>query len=99
MKNLKTFFTVTALATVLATSSFAAEEKYFIEPSHTAVVWTASHFGFSNSSGKFTDISGEIIFDEKNPAKSSVNVTIKTASVVTGLAKFDEHLRSKDFFD
>ncbi len=82
-----------------AKTSFAEAVKYQIEPNHTSAVWFASHFGFSNQSGKFSDVSGEIVFDEAKPANSSVDVTIKIASLVTGLAKFDQHLKSADFFD
>jgi polyisoprenoid-binding protein YceI len=62
-------------------------------------MWIADHFGYSKVSGKFTDISGEIVFDEKKPQDSSVQVEIKTDSIATGLPKFEEHLKSKDFFD
>ena len=80
-------------------TSFAEAVKYQIEPNHAYALWFANHFGFSNQSGKFSDVSGEIIFDEAKPANSSVEVTIKIASLVTGLAKFDQHLKSADFFD
>ncbi len=98
MKKLKSLFTAITLFGALTSNSFAAE-KYSFEPSHSGITWSANHFGFSNPSGKFTDVAGTIIFDEKNPQKSSVEVTIGLASVSTGLPKFDEHLRSKDFFD
>ncbi len=77
----------------------ADDNQYKIEPNHTSVVWFTSHFGFSNPSGKFTDIDGVITFDEKAPEKSALDVTIKIASLVTGLPKFDDHLKSDDFFD
>ncbi len=77
----------------------ADNNQYKIEPNHTSVVWFASHFGFSNPSGKFTDIDGTVTFDETHPEKSALDVTIKIASLVTGLPKFDDHLKSDDFFD
>lgn len=81
-------------------NSFAAvENKYTIDPTHTSVVWFVNHFGFSNPSGKFSDIEGSIVFDEKFPQKSVVEVTIKTAVLNTGFAKFDAHLKSADFFN
>jgi polyisoprenoid-binding protein YceI len=49
--------------------------------------------------GKFDDFEGKIQFDEANLESSSVEVTIKAASVDTGVAKRDENLRSPDFFD
>jgi polyisoprenoid-binding protein YceI len=77
----------------------ADDNQYKIEPNHTSVVWFANHFGFSNPSGKFTDIDGTVTFDETHPEKSALDVTIKIASLVTGLPKFDDHLKSDDFFD
>jgi polyisoprenoid-binding protein YceI len=78
---------------------FAEENKYVIEPNHTSVVWFANHFGFSNPSGKFSEIEGTITFDEKAPAKSAVDVTIKMSGLYTGLKNFEEHLKSDDFFN
>ncbi len=103
MNKFKTFLIAVVATFCLSQNSVAetkiVENKYVIDPSHTSVLWVANHFGFSDVSGKFTDISGNIVFNESNPKKSSVEVTIKMAELHTGLAKFDEHLKSKDFFD
>ena len=99
MTKLKLIAIATIAFAFSAKTSFAEAVKYQIEPNHTYAVWFANHFGFSSQSGKFSDVSGEIVFDEAKPANSSVDVTIKIASLVTGLAKFDQHLKSADFFD
>ncbi len=99
MTQLKLFSAAILAFTLASKTSFAEANTYAIEPNHTSVVWFASHFGFSNPSGKFPDISGSIVFDESKPEKSVVNVTINTTSLVTGLSKFDTHLKSADFFD
>ncbi len=84
----------------LASQSASAEPvKYQLESNHAFVVWTASHFGYSDQMGKFPDVTGEIIFDEKKMSESSVDATIKIDSLVTGSDKFDAHLKSADFFD
>ena len=93
------FVTLSTSSIALAQDASNIENKYTIEKNHTSVMWIADHFGFSKVSGKFTDISGEIVFDEKKPQISSVQVEIKTDSIATGLPKFEEHLKSKDFFD
>lgn len=98
MKKIKLTLATIVFA-AFSTSSFAEAVKYQIEPNHSHVNWTANHFGFSNQTGKFSDISGEINFDEKKPQDSSVDVTIKIASLTTGLPKFDSHLKSADLFD
>lgn len=77
----------------------AQNNIYKFEKNHTSVTWTANHFGYSKVSGKFIDVDGSITFDEKAPKNSKVEATINMNSIVTGLPKFDEHLKSKDFFD
>lgn len=74
-------------------------DTYKLDPLHTNLVWHADHFGFSNPSGKFTDVDGKIILDERTPQNSSVEVTIKMNSISTGFSKFDTHLKSVDFFE
>lgn len=92
-------FLASLLTAFFFTNFTNAADVYVLDPNHTSVTWFAGHFGFSNTSGKFSDIQGTINLDEKDPQQSSVEVTIKTASLATGLAKFDEHLKSRDFFD
>lgn len=89
----------TALAFILCTASANAADTYKFDPNHTSIAWSANHFGFSSPSGKFTEVAGTVILDEKIPQNSSVNITIKTGSMSTGLKKFDEHLMSSDFFN
>ncbi len=79
--------------------SFAETQKYMIEPTHTSITWVFDHFGFSRPSGKFNNISGFILFDETNPQNSSTEIIINTKGISTGVEKFDDHLKSKDFFD
>lgn len=91
-----------ALITLLAlvfTSSANAADIYKVDPTHASINWTANHFGLSNQSGKITDVTGSIILDEITPKNSSIDVQIGTASLVTGLSKFDEHLKSADFLN
>ena len=99
MTKLKLFSAAVFAFTLANQSAFAAGEKYQIEKNHSHVNWTANHFGFSNQTGKFSDISGEIVFDEKKPQDSSVDVTIKIASLTTGLSGFDTHLKSAELLD
>ncbi|MDY0029281.1 MAG: YceI family protein [Pseudobdellovibrionaceae bacterium] len=98
----KTLLATAAAALTLTsatTASFAATETYVLDPYHTNVVWHANHFGFSTPSGKFADVSGKIMLDEAAPQNTSVEVVVKTGSIVTGIEKFNEHLLSKDFFN
>ncbi len=83
---------------LLAAFSFAAD-TYDIDPIHTNVGFSVKHLVISNVHGKFKDFSGVIVLDNKDSGQSSVNGTIKAASIDTGNSDRDKHLKSPDFFD
>ena len=70
-----------------------------IDPMHTEVNFTIEHLLISEVQGRFSDLSGTIIADPANLAKSSVTFTIKAASIDTQVAFRDADLRKKDYFD
>jgi polyisoprenoid-binding protein YceI len=70
-----------------------------LDPSHTAVEFSAKHLMISTVKGRITDIEGTIYTDEKNPRNSSVEATLKAASLDTRTDQRDQHLRSADFLD
>ena len=84
---------------LIFTNSAKAADIYPLDPLHTNITWSANHLGFSNPSGKFTLVTGAIVIDEAHHQNSSVNVTIKTDSIQTGITAFDTHLKAKDFFN
>lgn len=55
--------------------------------------------GLSKVRGKFSEFKMELNYDDKDIAKSSVEVKIAAKSVDTGIDQRDEHLRAADFFD
>lgn len=89
-------FIVAALLTS-ATSLFAAE-PFVVDKNHSEATFQVRHM-MSKVSGKFDDFAGKIEIDRAKPAASSVEFTMKTASINTGNADRDKHLRSADFFD
>lgn len=90
-----------ALAGLLgvAVSAQAAPVTYKLDPSHTMVLFSWNHFGYSNPTADFGLGEGTVVFDEQNPAKSSVNVTLPLASLDTHVPALDTHLKEADFFD
>ncbi len=94
----KRFLTLLAFAT-MATTPVLAADTYVLDQNHVNIVWHANHFGFSNPSGRFGIVDGTVTLDEAAPEKSNVEVTIDVGGLVTGIAKFDEHLKSADFLD
>ncbi len=92
-------FAFVALAFLTTTPAAAEPQLYRLDPAHTNLLWFASHMGFSKVSGKFAKVSGRFMLDEETPENSRVNVTVKTDSLLTGLPKFDTHLKSRAFFN
>ncbi len=75
-----------------------AGEAYVLDSSHSQVVFSYSHLGFSTTYGMFSGFEGQIDYDEANPAASSVSVTIPTASLITGWDARTAHFLTADFF-
>ncbi len=94
---MKKYAIITIAALVFAGNAFAA--KYSIDPTHTQVEFTYSHFGFSNITGRFDEVSGEFDLNTENLAKSKISIEIPISSMSTGVSKLDTHLQGADFFD
>lgn len=70
-----------------------------IDPTHTRLGFVARHAMVTKVRGAFTEFEGTMTLDGANPAASSISLTAQLASVDTGTADRDAHLRSADFFD
>lgn len=98
MSKLKTL----SLATIMALSSsygMAATTQYQIDPTHTATLFSWSHFGFSKPTANFSDVQGTISVDDKNPAKSSVDVTIPVKSINSNVTALDKEFLQEAWFN
>jgi polyisoprenoid-binding protein YceI len=92
-------YLLTLAVSVGLTGNAMAVEKYAIDRVHSNVGFAVKHLMVSTVRGHFTDFSGEIMLDPADITKSSVTVTIKTASIDTENEQRNNHLRSADFFD
>ena len=92
---------ITILGTIIFSSHVVQAEpvKYEFEKPHTQIVFFADHLGFSKSSGRFMDFDGHFVFDEQDPASSSVEVTIQTDSINMSHEKWEDHMKNADFFN
>jgi polyisoprenoid-binding protein YceI len=70
-----------------------------IDPAHSTVEFSVKHMMFTTVRGRFKTFTGTIEVDAENPDRSKVTVDIDTASIDTGAADRDTHLRSADFLD
>ena len=83
---------------IIVSVAFSAD-KYVFDPVHSTIGFSVRHLVISNVKGEFKEVSGNILFDEKDITKSSVNIMIKTASIDTDEQDRDNHLKGPDFFD
>ncbi|MEP5155616.1 YceI family protein, partial [Planktotalea sp.] len=88
-----------AAVAVAGTSAFAAPEKYTLDASHSQIVFSYDHIGFSTTYGMFSGFEGEIMFDADDAAASSVTVSMPAKSMITGWEARLGHFMSPDFFD
>ncbi len=95
------FKTLVLTAALVAASAnvFAAGVTYKLDPTHTNVLASWSHFGYSNPFANFGDVDGTLVYDADNVSKSSVDVTLPLSGLNGFSTKFNAHLRSADFFD
>jgi polyisoprenoid-binding protein YceI len=70
-----------------------------IDHAHSQVQFTVRHMMISKVRGTFEKFDGTVALDENNPANTTVDVQIETASINTRDAQRDAHLRSPDFFN
>lgn len=71
---------------------------YKVDKMHARFGFAVRHLVISTVRGQFTDFDAEVTGDEDDPTTAKAVVTVKAASVDTGVQQRDDHLRSDDFF-
>ncbi|MYT69624.1 MULTISPECIES: YceI family protein [unclassified Streptomyces] len=98
-KNETTATATTAAAAAPAGPDLSAVTgDYTVDPAHTTLGFVARHAMVTNVKGSFTDFTGELHLDGSDPAKSTASFDVQMASIDTGSADRDGHLKSADFF-
>ena len=95
---MKSLLLATTIAAAFGATSALAADKYTLDASHSQIVFSYNHLGFSTTYGMFSGFDGEIMFDQENPANSSVTVSMPVMSMFTGWEQRDGHFMSADFF-
>jgi len=92
---------VAALAVLIGAASivYAQSTTLNIDPNHSEADFSIQHMEISRVHGQFSHITGTVVLDSKDMAKSSVDATIPINTVDTGVAMRDKDLRGKDFFN
>ena len=89
------------VAALMYASCYAAAnaaETYSIDANHTHATFAFQHLGFSTFHGKIPARSGTITIDRAQKT-GNIDIVFDPEGVATGVPKFDDHLRSKDFFE
>ncbi len=88
------------LSAALADPASAAPETYTFDKDHTEIRFSWEHLGLSRQSGRFQDISGEVVFDREKPEESRIDVRIPLRSLSTGVSALDDVLlKSPDYLN
>ncbi len=73
--------------------------RWTYDDTHAKIGFSISHFGISETEGKFTRFDGRVMASKADFSDADIEITIDVNSIDTDNEQRDEHLRSADFFD
>jgi polyisoprenoid-binding protein YceI len=88
----------TLLPMILSFGIPVLAQEYKPTDTGSAVQFEIKNFGI-NTNGSFGGLDGKIVFDPKNVAGASFDVSIDAATINTGYARRDDHLNKESYFD
>jgi polyisoprenoid-binding protein YceI len=72
---------------------------YKIDPAHSSAQFVVRHMMITNVRGGFGNVQGTVVYDPENPGATTVDVTIDAATLNTGDATRDTHVKSAEFLE
>lgn len=96
MRSIIIIFLVLQISSI---SARAQSTQWGYDASHAKVAFTVSHFGISETEGRFTKFDGSVAADKPDFSDAQINFTIDVSSIDTDDGQRDTHLKSADFFD
>ena len=86
-----------SIASFIAALSVSAQTTWIADKAHTQITFSVTHLLISEVTGRFSDF--DVTFHDANEdfTDGTIGVTIRTASINTGIEKRDNHLKSDDF--
>jgi polyisoprenoid-binding protein YceI len=81
-----------------ATITLPTAGTYVVDPAHTEVGFVVRHLIGTKVRGRFTEFDATFTVAEQ-PEESTLEATVQAASISTGVAMRDDHLRTNDFLD
>jgi polyisoprenoid-binding protein YceI len=92
-----TRLTIVTVALLMALPALAA--RFELDRAHSSVTFKVSHLAISKVKGEFTDFDATFDYTPEQPETWRAEATIQAASINTGNAQRDDHLRSPDFLE
>lgn len=86
-------------AALYAPASQAAAMHYDLDPAHTSVIVTWTHFGFSHPTADIPNTKGSIVFDKDHPDQSRVDVTLPITQIDSHVPKLTQEFLGAEYFD
>lgn len=90
---------MTAVAEATVATPAGGRTAWKLDPAHSTVEFAVKHMMISTVKGRISDVDATIYTDERNPRNSSVEATLRAASIDTRTDQRDQHLRSADFLN
>lgn len=98
-KQWKSMAVLMGIALMFSLPVLAATSTWKIDPQHSAAQFAVRHMAISTVRGAFSKVTGTVLLDEQDVAKSTVDVSIDVSTVDTREPARDKDLRSDKFFD
>ena len=96
---MKKFYVLAGVLSLAAPLAVAQTSTWVPDKAHSEVDFSILHLGVSKVHGRFGNIGGNIVMNDADLSKSTVNVTIDVSTVDTGVAPRDNDLKSANIFD
>jgi polyisoprenoid-binding protein YceI len=98
-QSLRRLVLAAILLVALPIAAQAQVTSWTIDSYHSSVAFAIRHAGVSTVNGSFYNVTGQVDWNDADVTKSSVNATIDTTTVSTGVTPRDNHIKSPDFLD
>jgi polyisoprenoid-binding protein YceI len=96
---MKPFALVTGILAFAAPLAMAQTSTWAIDPAHSEIDFAVRHMSVSNVHGRFGSIQGAVTVNDVDATKSTVQVTIDTTTLDTGVSQRDTDVKGAGFFD
>jgi polyisoprenoid-binding protein YceI len=82
-----------------ALAAGAQEATWKIDTLHSGAHFSVRHMMIATVRGEFGGVNGTVVYDPKNPTKTTIEATIDCTTINTGTPKRDQELKGPEFFD